>query len=66
MLRNETSNRREGKGKEWHSAGDSLRGVVWKRVSGDQRTSGNEWYVEARQRAQGRRERRGSMSDGKG
>jgi len=30
------------------------------------RTSGNEWYVEAHQRAQGRREQRGSMSDGKG
>jgi len=30
------------------------------------RTGSNEWYVEARQRAQGRRERRGSMSDGKG
>jgi len=30
------------------------------------RTGGNEWYVEARPQAQGRRERRGSMSNGKG
>jgi len=53
MLHDETSNQQEGKGKEWHSAGNSLHGIIWKRVSGDQRTSGNEWYVEACQQVQG-------------
>jgi len=37
MLCDEMSNRQEGKGKEWHSAGECLRSVVWKRVSGDQK-----------------------------
>jgi len=37
MLRDETSNRQEGKGKEWHSASKRLHSVVWKRVSSDQK-----------------------------
>jgi len=34
--------------------------------SGNQKVSESEKYVEARQRAQGRKERQSSMSDGKG
>jgi len=52
MLHDKTSNRQEGKGKEWHSASDSLYGIIWKRVSSDQRMGGNEWYVEVCQQAQ--------------
>ena len=37
-----------------------------KEESGDQRKGENEWYLDARQRAQSRRERQGSVSDGKG
>jgi len=66
MLHDKTSNQQEGKGKEWHSASDSLYGIIWKRVSSDQRMGGNEWYVEVCQQAQDRREWCGSMSDGKG
>jgi len=59
-------NGERGNERSGSSAGDKPRGVVCKKGSGDQRKSENECYVKARQRAQGRRERRRSKSDDRG
>ena len=55
----------DGKSKS-SPTGDRPRGVVCEEESGDQEEGGNEWYVEARRRAHARKERQGSVSDGKG
>jgi len=68
MLRGETSKWRKGKernGVQVLPATDCAASYA-RRSSVIKKASEDEWYVEARQRAQGRKERHRSMSDGKG